>query len=362
MAQLFLARHVDGRAVVIKRVAPELEDEPRYTDLLVSEAHLTAQLVHPNIVRVIGFGRCDDGIPYLGLERVEGLDLRQLLRVCTQRKIALPIAHTLTILAAVLRALEHVHRARDECGERLAVVHRDVSPSNVLLGFDGSVKLCDFGISIAKCMPEIAKDIIEGKAGYMSPEHASFQEVDQRADLYAAGIMLWELLSGRRMYKAKSGESLLQVARRADTAMLVVRGLPREEQLHAVVRRALCREREDRYQSAGEMLRDLDAYRVASGLQSSEKALSRWLAMSLPDWLLEARAGTQRAHAAPDLADPVDIPVRSGARLIKRPEPTAAHTPSHDAEFGNRQLVATTFLACGVTLAMLTVLASLGVL
>ena len=210
MADLYRARTTDGRLAVIKEVLPELARRQRYVELLVAEAQLTGLLDHPNVARVIGYGlRPDSGLPYIALEHVEGLDLRGLLRDCTQRGIALPIKHGLTIVAAVLRALHHAHQARDERGERLEVVHCDVSPSNVLLGFDGTVRLCDFGIAQSRVMPAVPNDTIQGKAGYMSPEHARGEELDARADVYAAGIMLWELLHGRRMRKNAGAMSLL---------------------------------------------------------------------------------------------------------------------------------------------------------
>lgn len=369
MAELYRARTTDDRLAVIKEVLPELAQHPRYVELLVAEAQLTGLMNHPNIVKVVGFGRrAESGMPYIALEHVDGIDLRGLLRGCTERKIALPIKHALTIVGAVLRALHHAHQARDERGERLEVVHCDVSPSNVLLGFDGTVRLCDFGIARSKDMPEVP-DTIQGKAGYMSPEHAHGEPLDARADVYAAGIMLWELLHGRRMRKNKGAMNLLAQARQAETPVMVVRGLPEEAKLHAIVRRALEADRQERYQSAGEMLRDLERYAAAAGLSGTESELALFLAESFPDLRDEKLTTRRRLLTAPDVA--VDVTpsapqvgrpsVASGPRRIQR-RATAEETDAGADEEPRRlsDLLFIGSLACAATLSLLTLLSSLG--
>ena len=354
MAELSLARGACGELVVIKQLADALRERGRYVDLLAAEARLSAAMDHPHIARVVGSGRCEDAQPYIALEWVEGLDLRQLLRSCTTRKIGLPIAHALAIMTAVLSALDHAHAARDERGDQLGVVHRDVSPSNVLLGFDGSVKLCDFGIATATCMPEAPVDEIEGKAGYMSPEQARGSQVDHRADLYAVGIMLWEMLCGRRMYRATGGDPLLVVAQRVKPSMLVVRGLPREAELHAIVYRALSPQREQRHDTAAAMLRELQAYRERSGLNSSPADLSEWLASNFDDMVVQLRATRERLSDAPE---PSPLPRTSHIRRVA-PAPALSPAPSTD----HPELLATASIACAFTLALLTALSAWGLL
>lgn len=381
MADLYRARTTDGRLAVIKEVLPELARRSRYVELLIAEAQLTGLLDHPNIVRVIGHGRrAQEGLPYIALEHVEGLDLRGLLRGCTKRRIALPIKHGLTVVSAVLRALHHAHQARDDDGERLEVVHCDVSPSNVLLGFDGTVRLCDFGIAQSRVMPSVPNDTIQGKAGYMSPEHARGDELDARADVFAAGIMLWELLHGRRMRKNAGAMSLLAQARAAEVPVMVVRGLPDEAQLHAIVRRALEPERDERYQTAGDMLRDLERYATSAGLAGSESELAVFLAESFPDEVEGQLARRERLLAAEHLvidetpsAPVVGRPsVASGPRRIQRRPPetsslaletTGASGVETDRE--PRRLTDLLFLAslaCAATLTLLSILRTLGVL
>src|SRR6185436_12781180 len=140
---------------------------------------------------------------YIAMEYGEGLDLRELLRRCARQKVALPIEFSLRIVIEALKGLSYAHRARGESGLWLRIVHRHVSPANVLLSFEGEVKLCDFGIARANPLAtRFSEETIAGKAGYMSPEQARGDALDARSDIFSVGIILWELLAGRRLYKA----------------------------------------------------------------------------------------------------------------------------------------------------------------
>ncbi len=316
MAQLHVARSADGSVVVVKQVAPEQADDPLLSGLLATEAELTRHAAHPNVVRLLGMGRerTDGGsIPYLVLEHVPGLDLRRLLRACNRRRIALPVPHILAIIRALCRALEHVHHARDEMSEPLHMVHRDVSPANLLIGFDGRVKLCDFGIAAAATAPDLDEHLLLGKAAYMSPEHARGERVDRRADVYAAGIVLWELLSGRRLRSGTEQDKLLAAASSNGWPLLAMRGLPLEELLHAIVRRAMAPAREDRYATAGRMLRDLDGYAVAAGLTLDEAELADWLRQHFDEEEQASSGRAARAQAAPDGIVDLEVHEQAGA-------------------------------------------------
>ncbi len=320
MADVYLARAEDERLVVIKQVLPELLDASRYDDLLLSEAKLASLLRHANITRSVGSGRDDDGAPFAAFEYVEGIDLRRMLRLCSQRKVALPVATSLYVVREVLRALDYAHRARDEQGDKLAVVHRDVTPSNVLVSFTGDVKLCDFGIAAATVMPPVPEDRIEGKTGYMSPEQARGRRLDKKSDVYAVGIMLWELLAGRRM-RPKKGKPALLSARRGEVPPMALRGLPEERALCDVLHRALAKRRRDRYPSAGRMLRDLDAYCQSTGVDISAVELALWLEGALGSEREAAERRRVRAMAmAIELRDSIygaePLP-ESGARRIE---------------------------------------------
>ncbi|AUX25713.1 uncharacterized protein SOCEGT47_062620 [Sorangium cellulosum] len=312
MADLYLARVCTelgaSRLVAIKEVAPKLAHDPRFVEMLVSEAKLAAGLRHASIAQVEDLGREGDSL-FIAMEYVEGFDLRELLRRCARQKVKLPIAFSLLIVAEALRALAYAHRR--------GVVHRDVSPSNVLLSFDGEVKLCDFGIARAHELGgAILDEVLQGKAGYMSPEQARGEPLDERSDLFAAGILLWELLAGRRMYGAGHGaalskeearRALLERARRAEIPPLAERGLPDEAALRAIVARALAPAPGDRYEGAAAMLQDLTAYAAAADLSASPLRFGAWLRDRFGTEIVAARRARERAVRALELGPPAVI-------------------------------------------------------
>ncbi|MDB4933110.1 MAG: serine/threonine protein kinase [Labilithrix sp.] len=299
MAQIYLARAETElgatRLAVVKQILPAFADDPRFADMLIHEAKLAARLGHRRIAQVFDLGRENEHL-YIAMEYVEGFDLNSLLRQCTEQKVALPAQHALGIVADVLEGLDYAHRRDDESGKPLGIVHRDVSPSNVLISYEGEVKLCDFGIAHANDLvkEESASEALKGKAGYMSPEHARGESLDARADVFAAGIILWELLAGRRLYKPKSDIPLVEQAQAADIPTLPDKGVPKHADLEKIVRRALAKDREERYASAGAMLRDLEAYLADSGMLASRLKLGEWIATSFGTELIEKRRASER--------------------------------------------------------------------
>jgi serine/threonine-protein kinase len=233
------------------------------------------------------------------------------LKRCTKQKVPLPLEFALLIIGEALKGLGYAHRRLDDDGKPLGIVHRDMSPSNILVSFEGEVKLCDFGIARATELVEPAgvesDDAIKGKAGYMSPEHARGEKIDARADLFAIGIVLWELLAGRRLYKRDDELSLLEQARRAEIPELPKRGLANEEQLYAVVMKALSVDREGRYATAHAMHQDLEAYVAAAKLVASPLRLGEWLVANFGTDMVSQRRARERALAALDLGAPVKL-------------------------------------------------------
>jgi serine/threonine-protein kinase len=301
MANIYLARARTElgahRLCVIKEVLPELADDGRFAEMLAAEARLASRLNHANVAKVEDLGR-EDGTLYIAMEYVEGFDLRELLRRAATQKVAFPIAFSLLVVTEVLRGLDYAHRLRDDEGKPLGIVHRDVSPSNVLVSLEGEVKLCDFGIARANATLLDEDATIQGKAGYMSPEQARGEALDARSDVFAAGIILWELLAGRRLYKAPPGEALLAMARNAEVPPLPRRDLPDEEALAAIVARALAPSREDRYPTAGAMLRDLERWAAGARMMPSPLRFGAWLTEQFGKELLTDRRSRQRAIEA----------------------------------------------------------------
>ncbi len=343
MARIYLGRSTTGlageRLLVVKRILPGLSQSGEFARLFVDEAKLSAQLTHGNIVQVLDLGRAE-GQLYIAMEYVEGFDLRELLRHCSKQRVALPLEHTLRILVEVLRGLDHAHRKRGEDGRLLHIVHRDVSPSNVLVSLDGEIKLCDFGIARAMGVAgAVPSDVVQGKAGYMSPEAARGEEADARSDVFAAGVMLWELLAGRRLYRnPKGGPPTLEQARLAEIPPLPLLGAPDEAALHAIVARALAREPASRWSSARDFLDALEQYGNTHHLLASQLRLGAWVVEHFGAELLQRRGAHERAAAEWEaLAEPAaerstaSAPSASPELAPSEADDTRPSEPSHTA-------------------------------
>ena len=302
MAEIFVARTKTelgaDRRVVVKLILPTLAAMPRFAEMLVAEAKLAAKLQHANVVQILDLGRAD-GRLYIAMEYVEGLDLAEVLKRCSRTKTALPIEFALFIVIEALRGLDHAHRRAGDDGRPLGIVHRDVSPSNVIVSFEGEVKLCDFGIAHAADVAHESGEELTGKAGYMSPEHARGEALDARADVFAAGIVLWEMLAGRRYYKAAEGVSLLATAQRAEYRDPPARGLAREDELFAIVRAALSTDRDARTTSAHAMRSALEAYVAGARLVASPLRLGTWMRETLASEVVTERQASERRALEP---------------------------------------------------------------
>jgi serine/threonine protein kinase len=364
MARIFLARGKTAlggnRLVVVKEILPLLAASAEMSRLLVDEAKLCAGLSHKNIVQVIDLGR-EEGSLYIAMEYVEGLDLRELLRGCSKKQVPLPIEFSLFVVGETLRALDYAHRKRSDDGSALGIVHRDVSPSNVLLSVEGEVKLCDFGIARALTTGDaLPEEAIQGKAGYMSPEAARGEGVDARSDVFAVGIVLWELLGGQRLYRAGAGRPTpLEQARKAEIPPLPAKSFPEFERLSAIVQRALAPDPSHRYPSAAAMLDDLDSYVVDNRLGASALRFGDWLVEHFGSEIIELRreretsareldeaSGTREAPPVgtrgeqPTLPDPL-----SGNALPPEAFRDEAH-PEHEHRRPSTLIIALLVLLC----------------
>jgi serine/threonine-protein kinase len=336
MAEIFLARQKTElgatRLCVVKQILPGLAGDPQFSDMLVHEAKLAARLNHANVVQVFDLGRADERL-FIAMEYVEGFDLNDLLRRCSKSKVPMPFELGVHVVREALRGLDYAHRRMDDEGHPLGIVHRDVSPSNLLVSFDGEVKVCDFGIAHANDVVSTRgsqheiDEAIRGKAGYMSPEHANGQPLDARSDVYAAGIVLWELAAGRRMYRTGEGrDGLLEQARKAEVPPLPASGLPEAERLQAIVTKALARDREGRYPSAAAMLRDLEGYAATARLMTSPLQLGDWLERTFGEAIVEKRRARERAAAALERGAPVVVQAIAAPVVAPPPGPLATAT------------------------------------
>jgi len=281
MAEVFRAKAygVEGfeRLVAVKRILPSISEDKDFIRMFIDEAKIAVQLSHANIAQVFDLGRVG-GSYYIALEHVHGRDLRALYDRCREGGEPMPVAQACFIVMQMCEGLDYAHNRKNDGGEELGLVHRDVSPQNVLVSFEGEVKVIDFGIAKAagRCSRTQA-GILKGKFAYMSPEQVRGHEIDRRSDVFSTGIVLYEMLTGRRLFIGESDFSTLEKVRKAkiDSPSLVNENVP--EELSRIVLKSLARETEDRYESAMELHDDLQRFVFSSGLFFSRKELSLWM-------------------------------------------------------------------------------------
>jgi serine/threonine protein kinase len=331
MAEVFAAKAfgVEGfeRLLAIKKILPTMGEDPEFISMFVDEARIAVQLSHANIVHVLELGKHDDSL-YIAMEYISGRDLRQLLDRYRKRGLPMPVPQACTIVARVCEALDHAHRKRDAAGKPLGIVHRDVSPQNVLVSFEGGVKLIDFGIAKAETrMQRTQTGILKGKFSYMSPEQVRGQPIDHRSDVFAAGVLLWELLCGRKLFTGEGDFAVLEKVRRAEVPppRSVNPSLP--EGLEQVVLKALAAEPSDRYQWCSEMHDDLVGYAVAGETRYGSRQLAEWMAEEFRAELDKEQARMQQwrgVGSVPSRTQPQDWRVAPDAdTLVQPPTPPA---------------------------------------
>ncbi len=256
MAEVFLAkkRGAEGtyKVLVLKRILPTHGGSRRFRSMFIEEAHLATRLNHPNVVQVYEFQDFGDEGLLLAMEYVEGCDLGRLMSAARTKATRIPPWVAAWIVAEAAKGLHYAHEKKDEAGQPLDIVHRDVSPQNILLSYDGSVKIADFGIASARVFAE-EQGVLKGKFGYMSPEQARGESVDRRSDLYALGVVLWEILAGRALHGGLGGEALLDIVRSGivEPPSTYEKDVPPE--LEEIVLRALSTAREDRLPTGREL-------------------------------------------------------------------------------------------------------------
>ena len=256
MAEVFLAkkRGAEGtyKLLVVKRILPQYATSRRFRQMFVEEAHLATRLNHPNIVQVYEFSdHGDDGL-LLSMEHVEGCDLGRLMSQARSKTVKIPPYVSAFIIAEAAKGLHYAHERKDESEQPLEIIHRDVSPQNILISFDGVVKIADFGIASANLFRE-EPGTLKGKFGYMSPEQARGEKIDRRSDIYSLGVVFYELLTLRSPYGKLDDEALLAAVRSPmiPPPRSFVPEIPAD--LEAIVLRALAKSREERFPSAREL-------------------------------------------------------------------------------------------------------------
>ena len=261
MAEVWRARSLGvagfEKTVVIKRVLPMLLERPGFAELLVREAKIAARLSHPNVIQIYDLGE-QDGSYFIAMEFLRGRDLAAALSHRSTGDSPLDLGLRLWLASEVAKALDYAHRARFDDGKAMSIVHRDVSPQNVLLGYEGEVKVADFGIARAD-EPGLGRGedpkILRGKYAYMSPEQARGEPLDKRSDIFSFGVLLFELATRRRMFRGMTSAQTLEMVRAAKLPSYR-RHLPMPE-LEPILARALAPARGDRFASAAEIHAEL---------------------------------------------------------------------------------------------------------
>jgi len=246
------------RPVAIKRIRQELMANPEFVAMFVEEARLGSQLLHSNIVQVYDFERDEKGAYFLVLEWVEGLDLRRYWGSYAENGQRTPWPLIVAIGIETLRGLSAAHERVDDAGRRAPVIHRDVTPQNVLIGTNGLVKLSDFGLARAMDRaPMTRPEIVKGKLAYLAPEIASGAPASTRSDIYGLGVVLWEALAGRQLYEGDTNMDVLLKVRAAEAPPLTLLRDDLPIDLVAAIGRALATAPEERFPTARDFLRTL---------------------------------------------------------------------------------------------------------
>jgi serine/threonine-protein kinase len=310
MAELFLAlqKSVAGfeKLVVIKRILPAMNHDSAFIEMLLHEAKIAATLTHANIVQTFDVGQVD-GTYYIAMEHVHGEDLRGIVRQMHKKGIIeFPLEHAIEIMLGVTSGLAYAHEKRDLDGSQLNIVHRDISPQNIVVTFSGDVKIVDFGIakSDTKVAMETQSGKLKGKVPYMSPEQARGEVIDARSDIFAVGVILFELTTGRRLFKGQSEfETLKLICDREYPRPSSVRpGYPQE--LEAIVMGALAKDREVRFQTARHLQSALEDFVRRDRIPVSNVALTQYM-QSLFEEKLAAQK--QQLLQGKQLADIIDL-------------------------------------------------------
>ncbi len=282
MAEVYKARMMgmEGfqKTVAIKRILSNLTDSDEFVRMFIDEAKLAAQLNHNNIIHIYDLGKVDRS-HYIAMEFIDGRDLRSILAECQERGLRMPIPLALHITVLLASALDYAHKKRDFENRDLGLVHRDVSPQNVLISYQGDVKLCDFGIAkAASKASQTRAGALKGKLQYMSPEQAWGKSIDHRSDIFSLGLVLYEMLTSKKAFAGDSELSVLEQVRDPIIAAPSSHNPEVGPEIDRIVFQALQADRDDRYQSAFELQRDIEQVMRSREWSADQTAIADFLA------------------------------------------------------------------------------------
>lgn len=343
MAEVYKAKShgVEGfeKAVVIKRILPEFSSDSAFVEMFINEAKIAVTLSHANIVQVFDLGRSDDSY-FIAMEYVHGLDLAEMLSRAKARGMTIPVELAVYITSEVAKGLDYAHRRKDPNMNPLGIVHRDISPQNILISFEGEVKITDFGIAWAMGAAWENEEAVKGKARYMAPEQARGDEVDRRADIFALAVVLYEILSGGHPFRGRTEEEILALTQVGGFPPVakVAPGTPAE--LGEIIDRCMSPEPDGRPPDAGRAYEELISFLYTTGRRVGVHDLGVFVqAIRQPDRPPRKMNVTERtlqeAFSDRSLATPKAVR-RTEATPVERP--TSATPPPSELESGARAL------------------------
>ena len=337
MAEIYRAKTFGAagfeKEYAIKLIIPSLVDDTEFVEMFINEAKIVVNLYHANIVQVFDLGEID-GQYYIAMEYVHGKDLLDILARCAELNLKIPLNLVLFISMEMLKGLNFAHSAKDPYGEDLNIIHRDISPSNILLSYAGDVKVGDFGVAKAAIQRSLTdSDTLKGKVGYMSPEQVMGEEIDSRSDIFSAGIVFFEALSMSRLFIGKSDLDVMLKVRDAeiDDAIERVRALPSD--LEDILRRALSKDPEDRFQTAEEFYQSLVDFCYQHSIKVTGNDLSNLMRQLFAEEIEEEKSKRriETSTPPPEVFGMEDYPPKEASEAS---EPESLPSPSGGAEIG----------------------------
>ncbi len=314
------------KAVAIKRILPNLTKNKKFVSMFLDEARVSMHLQHANVVGVFDIGMADTAY-FIVMEYVDGANLKTIIESLRRQGQRMSVAHTLYILMEVCKGLQYAHDVTDpENGRELGIVHRDISPPNILVSKRGEVKLVDFGLAKATSQLESTDPgVVKGKFSYLSPEAASGKDVDRRADIFAVGILLYELLTGKRLFYGETDYQTVELVRQAKVPPIAAQNPEVTPELEQVVRKALARDLNQRFQSAGDLQDALAQYLFSQRL----KVTSRDIEQLVQGCLREKQRSQPKAQPVGNLIDTlINEEIIKFTSLDDLGEPAQPGTPS----------------------------------
>jgi serine/threonine-protein kinase len=334
MAEVYKAKEygVEGfeRTVAVKRILPHVAEDEEFIAMFKDEAKIAVQLNHGNIAQIYNLGNEQDSF-YIALEYVNGRDLRAIFQKCQQAGRPMPVPQACYIIMKICEGLDYAHNKKDKYNRPLNIVHRDVSPPNILTSFEGEVKLIDFGVAKAAGRASRTQaGILKGKFGYMSPEQVRGMPLDRRSDVFSVGVVLFEILTGQRLFQADTDFATLEKVRAVEVPRPSSLNPEIPKPLENIIYKALAREPEQRYQSAIELHDELQAFMFAQGMFYSRKDLAGWMREHYAREIELEKEKAQRQPAAPPNGKPprrATMNMPPGAGRPPPPPPAKSATP-----------------------------------